>query len=65
MGIKRKFPRRNKEYTQYSQLLQSYLLDGFLRIKQKDAFSELKEIKVGVPQGISALLVIYQWYPGP
>ena len=36
---------------QYAEILESYLTERFFRIKQGDAYSELKEIKAGVPQG--------------
>lgn len=36
---------------QYSKLLESYITERYFRIKQADAYSELKEIKAGVPQG--------------
>jgi hypothetical protein len=36
---------------QYAEILESYLTERLFRIKQGDAYSELKEIKAGVPQG--------------
>jgi len=36
---------------QYAEILESYLAERFFRIKQGDAYSELEEIKAGVPQG--------------
>ena len=36
---------------QYAEILESYLTERFFRIKQGDVYSELKEIKAGVPQG--------------
>jgi hypothetical protein len=36
---------------QYAEILESYLAERFFRIKQGDVYSELKEIKAGVPQG--------------
>ena len=36
---------------QYAEILESYLAERFFRIKQGDAYSELKEIKAAVPQG--------------
>lgn len=35
----------------YVNIIKSYLEDRFFRVKQEDAFSSLKEIKTGVPQG--------------
>jgi hypothetical protein len=35
----------------YSDLLQSYITDRFFRVKQDEAYTELKEIGAGVPQG--------------
>lgn len=36
---------------QYYNILKSYLSDRFFRIKYDDTYSDLKEIKAGVPQG--------------
>lgn len=36
---------------QYVELLSSYLSDRLFRIKQEDEYSELKEVRAGVPQG--------------
>jgi hypothetical protein len=36
---------------QYAKILQSYLAERFYRVKQGDAYSEVKEIKSGVTQG--------------
>lgn len=36
---------------QYAELLESYISDRLFRIKQDDEYSELKDIKAGVPQG--------------
>lgn len=36
---------------QYVELLLSYISDRLFRIKQEDEYSDLKEIKAGVPQG--------------
>jgi predicted GIY-YIG superfamily endonuclease len=47
---------------QYSDLLSSYLSDRFFRIKQEDAYSELKEIRAGVPQGSVLGPVLYLLY---
>ena len=47
---------------QYSKLLESYISDRFFRVKQ-EAYSELKKIQAGVPQGsvrISPLSLIYK-----
>jgi hypothetical protein len=37
--------------SQYSKKLQAYITDRYFRIKQEDAYSKLREIKAGVPQG--------------
>jgi hypothetical protein len=44
---------------QYAKILESYLADRFFRIKQGDAYSELKEIKAGVTQGSVLGPVLY------
>jgi hypothetical protein len=38
-------------HKQYAKILESYLAERFFSFKQGDAYSELKEIKAGVPQG--------------
>lgn len=43
----------------YYQLLKSYLNERKFRIKHEDAYSELKEIRAGVPQGSVLGLVLY------
>ena len=47
---------------QYVDILESYLIGRFFRIKQGDAYSERKEIKAGVPQGIVLGPVLYVLY---
>lgn len=47
---------------QYTEILKSYLTERFFRIKQDDAYSELKEIKAGVPQGSVLGPVLYLLY---
>ena len=47
---------------QYKEILESYLTERFFRIKQGDAYSELKEIKAGVPQGSVLGPIIYLLY---
>ncbi|KAL1487554.1 hypothetical protein ABEB36_015773 [Hypothenemus hampei] len=46
----------------FSQLLKSYITDRVFRIKQEDTYSELKEIKAGVPQGSVLGPVLYLVY---
>ena len=47
---------------QYAEILESYLTERFFRIKQEDAYSELKEIKAGAPQGSVLGQVLYLLY---
>lgn len=47
---------------QYSQILQSYISDRHFRIKQEESYSELKQIKAGVPQGSVLGPVLYLLY---
>lgn len=47
---------------QYSDILKSYLSNRFFRVKQDDAYSALKEIKAGVPQGSVLGPVLYLLY---
>ena len=47
---------------QFAQLLKSYISDLVSRIKQEDAYSELKKIKSGVPQGSVLGPVLYLIY---
>lgn len=36
---------------QHSKLLESYLSNRYFRVRQEDSYSEIREIKAGVPQG--------------
>ena len=49
-------------HKQYAEILESYLTERFFRIKQGDAYSELKEIKAQVPQGSVLGPVLYLLY---
>jgi hypothetical protein len=47
---------------QYAKILESYLAERFFRVKQGDAYSELKEIKTEVPQGSVLGPILYPLY---
>lgn len=46
----------------YADILQSYITDRVFRIRQEDAYSEINEIKAGVPQGSVLGPVLYLLY---
>ena len=52
---------------QYFEILQSYISERYFRIKLENAYSELKEIKAGVPQGsvLGPLLYLIYTYDLP
>jgi Reverse transcriptase (RNA-dependent DNA polymerase) len=47
---------------QFVEILQSYITDRFFRVKQEEAYSDLKEIKAGVPQGSVLGPILYLLY---
>ena len=47
---------------QYSQILESYVKNRHFRIKQEESYSELMEIKAGVPQSSVLGPVLYLLY---
>ena len=53
---------RNQLPKQFSDILESYLTQRVFRVRQDDAFSELKEIRAGVPQGSVLGPVLYLLY---
>ena len=48
--------------TQFAKILESYLDDRLFRIRLEDAYSEMKVIKAGVPQGSVLGPVLYLLY---
>lgn len=53
---------RNMLPKEFADLLESYLSNRAFRIRQEDAYSEIKEIKAGVPQGSVLGPVLYLLY---
>jgi hypothetical protein len=47
---------------QYSSILESYLSDRYFRIKHEDAYSDLRKIHAGVPQGSVLGPILYLLY---
>lgn len=48
--------------SEFTDIIESYLSDRVFRIRQEDAYSELKKIKAGVPQGSVLGPVLYLLY---
>jgi hypothetical protein len=47
---------------QFTQILQSYITGRMLLVKQQEAYSTIKEIKAGVPQGSVLGQILYLMY---
>ena len=47
---------------EYNKMLESYLSDRYFRVKQEHEYSELKQIKAGMPQRSVLGLVLYLLY---
>jgi hypothetical protein len=53
---------KNTPPRQLTQILQTYITGRMFRVKQKEAYSTIKEIKAGVPQGSVFALILYLLY---
>jgi hypothetical protein len=47
---------------QYSNILHSYISERYFRIKHEEAYSDLRKIEAGVPQGSVLRPILYLLY---